>query len=271
MEPLTDRARALADRVRRADPTVSFEAESTGEEAAPALAPLTASPDWHVRESLALALEGIATSLARRKATDDLVEDTLVALTADEKPVVRRTALRALTHVATARSTPALLAIATTATDPHERFDAIRPLGTRALLSLEDMRAHHDREPHHHAARGWLLARAGRGDRTAQAAYNKLLADDRTRDVAPHLRDHLPHLEGLWLVPGLFTWLGEPFDALFRGHGATPESLRLCDCAVIALATRAGLTLPFPVGPRHFTGAELEQAREAARPFLDTP
>jgi hypothetical protein len=268
MEPVNERVRTLSARVACADPTVREEAESLGAEAARALSRHEAAADWQVRESLALALDGVAAALERAGETDAVTEDTLCTLAADERAVVRRTAVGALARVATDRSAELLLSIAISAADPFERSEAARAIGARALLPAQEMRACHDREPHPHAALGWLLARARRGDPDAQHAFNQRLADDRTGEIAFHVKDHLPYLDGAWLAAGLRTWLDEPSEGLYLGHGARPESLRVCDCAVIALAERAHLPLPFEVAPRRFTDEEIAAARRAADAVL---
>lgn len=265
MEPLTPRAAALSGRIARADATVRAEALALGIEALPAITPHLHAPDWRVREACALALDGVARAAqaASGPALDSPpeLEDALLALARDERPVVRRTAVVSLAQVATPRSTETLDATATAAKDPHERFRAALALGARALLGRDDLRARHEKEEHPAAALGWLLARAKCGDPEAQTTYVEKLRTDRTGEIAPHLQDYLPYLTSDWVARGLRSWLDERSAGIFLGHGLTPEVLRVCDSAVMALAAHTTLEFPFAIASRHYTDAELDLAR----------
>jgi HEAT repeat protein len=247
--------------VRSGDPGAGAAIRSAGRAAAPALAALATDPSPDVREAAALALETLAELAAREGAPAPDLEAPLARLLDDDQAILRRTAVRALARIATAPSERPLLAIALQAADPYERHAAARALGARALVPLDRLEAYHAAEADPWAARGWLLARARQGDPEAQRAYVGLLATD--PDVSVHVTDHLPYLHGDWLAAGLLPLLDRREVTIFRGHGDKPETLRACDCAVIALVESAGLTLPFAVRPPSNWGDDALRAARA--------
>lgn len=238
---------------------VQLAARGAGGAAVSALLPLLGNPDDEVRQ---LTVHCLA------ETGDPRAAGGLASALLDAEPEVAMAAARALHRLATPALAQGLLDAMGQASDPTVRREIAlllgRVAGPDAIATLRDRLG---REHAPEAAEGLLMALARLGDPDARRTFEERLLDARGMERKTWLDD--AEYIGQPLVRPLEKLLGDTTPVLRVGVDARPDlidALRVCDLALILIATLSRARFSFPITrAKNYSAAEIEEVRRFVR------
>ena len=252
----------LIDRVMATDYTVIDGVKKAGPAAAPALESLASNADPEVRELALACLNEIGGVLAIDSFTRALL---------DPEPTVRAASMRGLHRHISDLGAAARPNLSTRLYNAYDKSDDA-VLRQNVALILGKLPTQHSPELEQRwlaetdeiAQEGCLVALARLGHPSAQTEYVRRLIET-SGPSRVRLLDYGFYIHEAWLLYSLCTLLDDRSVAVRIGVDGVrfmPEYLRICDLAVVLIASISAHEFSFPVDRKtNFSDAQLDEVR----------